>query len=77
MVVWECELVNHTVETIERVARWLRHEAATADRFRFDNPVVDRGELLAVAEEKVRYRIASYDEKQELSGSESLEVQQS
>lgn len=63
MVVWECDLVKHTVETIERVAQWLRHGVAVADRFRRVEPVVNRGELLAVAEQKVRYRIASYDEK--------------
>lgn len=76
MVVWECELVNYTIETVGKVARWLRHETAAADQFRYDEPAVDRGELLAVAEEKVRYRIASYNEKQELSHSRTPEVQQ-
>ena len=69
MVVWECELINHTVETIQRVALWLSQGTAAADEFRYEEPVVDRDELLAVAEEKVRYRIASYDEKPDLSGS--------
>ena len=76
MVVWECELVNHTVETIQRVAVWLRHETAAANQFRYDELVVDRRELLSVAEKKVRYRIASYDEKPDLSDSGAHEVQQ-
>jgi len=64
IVVWECELVNHTLETIEKVARWLHQGTAAADQFRYDQLAVDRGELLAVAEAKVRYRIASYHGKQ-------------
>ncbi len=75
MVVWECELVTRTVETVARVARWLRQGNAAASPFLYDEPVVDRTELLAVAEEKVRYRIDSYDEIQELNAFESPEVQ--
>lgn len=63
MVVWECELVSHTVEAIHGVALWLRQGTDVAGEFRYDEPVVDRAKLLAAAEEKVRYRIASYDEK--------------
>ena len=74
-VVWECELVNHTVETIQGVALWLHHETAVADQFSYDELVVDRGELLSVAEKKVRYRMASYDEKPDLSDSGAPEVQ--
>jgi DNA (cytosine-5)-methyltransferase 1 len=76
LVVWECELLNHTVETVQRVALWLRHETAAADQSRYDEPVVDRRELLSVAEKKVRYRIASYDEKPDLRDSGAREVQQ-
>lgn len=76
MVAWECELVGHTVEAIHRVALWLRGGTAAADEFRYVEPVMDRGELLAVAEEKVRYRIASYDEKPGLRDSGAAEVQQ-
>ena len=76
MVVWECELVSHTIETIQRVALWLSQGTADVDEFRYDEPVVDRGKLLAVAEEKVRYRIASYDEKPDSSDSGAAEVQQ-
>lgn len=61
LVVWECELAKETVDTIQRVARWLREETEDAPvHYQCD---LNRKELLAVAEEKVRYRIASYDEK--------------
>jgi DNA mismatch endonuclease (patch repair protein) len=74
MVVWECELVTRTVETVGRVARWLRQGNGATSPFLYDEPVVDRGELLAVAEEKIRYRIASYDERQELTAFEPPKV---
>ncbi len=69
MVVWECELVNHTVETIQRVALWLTQGTAAGKQYRYAEQAVNRGQLLAVAEEKVRYRIASYDKKRNLSDS--------
>jgi len=62
LVVWECELIRDTVATIRRVASWLVGGDCRADRFSYDELPVDGGELLAVAEEKVRYRIASYDQ---------------
>jgi len=55
MVVWECEVLKATVATIRRVATWLQPEKA------LNEYTVCREELLAVAEKKVRYRIASYD----------------
>jgi len=64
MVVWECELMGETVNAVGKVATWIREEAASTDATRYDRPVADRDTLLAVAEKKVRYRIASYDEKQ-------------
>jgi DNA mismatch endonuclease (patch repair protein) len=64
LVVWECELVGNTVETIQKVAHWLLEGSAVANLPRYDQRVVDRDTLLAIAEEKVRYRIASYREKQ-------------
>jgi DNA mismatch endonuclease (patch repair protein) len=70
MVVWECELSRQTVETIQRVAYWLRQGVGCHDY------AVNRNELLAVAEEKIRYRIASYNEKTELSGFGAIEVKQ-
>ena len=70
--VWECELVKHTAETIKRVARWLRSGTVDTIPPRYHTPVVVRSELLAVAEAKIRYRIASYDKKQKLNGPEML-----
>jgi DNA mismatch endonuclease (patch repair protein) len=64
LVVWECELVSKTVEAVRKVAAWLREGAPAADWTRYNRQDVDRGTLLAVAEEKVRYRIAAYDETQ-------------
>ena len=64
LVVWECELTNHTIGTIEKVARWLRLETTGMDEFLYEKNVIDRRKLLTVAEKKVRYRIASYDDNQ-------------
>lgn len=62
LVVWECELLGQTVETVQRVASWLRQDTdAAASSGEEDR--IDRTKLLAVAEEKVRYRIDSYDDK--------------
>lgn len=73
MVVWECELVRNTVETIEKVAGWLHEGKVATGRVLYSARVVDRGTLLAVAEAKVRYRIATYDDKPEPNGSEGPE----
>lgn len=73
MVVWECELVKNTVETVGKVASWLRQGDEGTDDFLYNGRAVDRDELLAVAEEKVRYRMATYDEKPKPSGSGSPE----
>lgn len=54
MVVWECELVGQTVSTIQQVASWLTNESNAS------YSGVNRRQLLAVAERKVRYRIAQY-----------------
>lgn len=75
MVVWECELLNHTVETIGRVARWLRMTNSVADRTVRYESAMDRDEILAVAEQKVRYRLAAYNEKHKLNSSETTEVE--
>ena len=63
LVVWECELTHRTLPTIERVAAWLLQGTTKTSATRYDQPTVDRGSLLAIAEKKVRYRLASYDEK--------------
>lgn len=75
MVVWECELLHHTVETIGRVALWLRQANSVAGQSVCYESDVDREEILAVAEQKVRYRIATYGEKREPRGSETTEVE--
>jgi G:T-mismatch repair DNA endonuclease (very short patch repair protein) len=64
MVVWECELVSATVKTVQEVAKWLNEGVAAPDAPSHYQAIVDRNTLLAIAEEKVRYRLASYDEKQ-------------
>lgn len=63
LVVWECELARCTLPTIERVATWLREGIPATSPTHYDQPAMDRSSLLAVAEKKVRYRLASYDEK--------------
>lgn len=57
VVVWECQLLDHTIATIERVVRKLLEgqEAPTAPSgYGAD---LDRKGLLKVAEERVRYRL--------------------
>lgn len=57
LVVWECELIEKTVETVYRVAYWLRQANVT------NCSEILKKDLLSVAEKKVRFRISSYDEK--------------
>jgi DNA mismatch endonuclease (patch repair protein) len=59
MVAWECELSRHTVETIRRIANWLKQETDCNDY------IVNKIDLLTVAEDKVRYRIDSYNKVQQ------------
>lgn len=60
LIVWECELVGDTTETVARVAAWLREGREPAEQgYRYT--AADRRELLSVAEGKVRYRIDRYD----------------
>lgn len=63
LVVWECELLNHTVETLDRVAHWLCRESVSGKLLNYDGSNMDRRKLLVAAEKKVRYRIEAYDEK--------------
>ncbi len=77
LVVWECELIRNTIEIIGNVASWLRQEDSAADVLPDNTPTVERDKLLAIAEEKVRYRIDSYDNHQETNNSDTVEVQQS
>ncbi len=57
LVVWECELINQTVETIHRVARWLKQSDVFCDY------KINQKNLLSIAEKKIRYRISSYNDK--------------
>lgn len=76
-VVWECDLLRNTVEVIQQVSSWLRQEDAAAAEPPSASPTVDRKTLLAIAEDRVRYRIASYEDHQDTDDSVSAEVQQS
>lgn len=60
-VVWECQLTKRTEGTIESVAKWLKKSnggSRQSSRKRFR---LDRQQLLSVAEDRVRYRISSYE----------------
>ena len=61
MVVWECELIKETIETIRSVSLWLRNATDSSLQFHCDESLIDRGRLLLVAEKRVRYRITSYE----------------
>jgi DNA mismatch endonuclease, patch repair protein len=63
LVAWECELTRKTVETICRVAFWLSKSNA------YNFVGVKQHELLSVAEQKMRYRISSYENDPELNES--------
>ena len=57
LIVWECELMNTTMETIEKVAHAIRSNRHTLSQRQFRQLDLERKELLTAAEEKVRYRI--------------------
>ncbi len=59
MVVWECELLKETLQAVRRVSRWLTQETTAALESSGDESVIDRAQLLTVAERRVRYRICS------------------
>ncbi len=60
MVVWECQLVRQTCETIRKVWLWLRDAAPSTAPLDYDESLIDRGRLLSVAEKRVKFRISSY-----------------
>lgn len=60
LVVWECELTRQTIETIHRVACWLRQSDVCY------NCIMNHNDLLSIAEKKIRYRISSYNDKEQL-----------
>ena len=59
LVVWECELYNHTLVTIERVVQFLLADSDGNGKRKYATHLgeLDGKELLKAAEEKVRYRI--------------------
>ena len=57
MVVWECELYQHTLATIARVAESLLANNERKDEYAMHFEALDGRELLQIAERKVRYRI--------------------
>ncbi len=57
VVVWECELYSKTVETIERVVGELLPDPECEVKCGTYPDVLERKELLKVAEEKVRYQL--------------------
>jgi DNA mismatch endonuclease (patch repair protein) len=57
IIVWECELMNKTIEAIEKVANSIRSGPQQLSRIHYRQFDLERKELLTVAEQKVRYRI--------------------
>lgn len=68
--VWECELSRSTLQTIRKVAEWLKQEGDHEQDHSYGQLQMSRSKLLAVAEKKVRYRLDSYDKNQIPSGFE-------
>jgi DNA mismatch endonuclease (patch repair protein) len=60
LVVWECQLIKETIETIRQVQSWLSQGTTANPPFHYDQPLIDREQLLSAAEKRVRYRIDSY-----------------
>jgi len=57
IIVWECELMNKTIETIEKVAQAIGSNLHTRSQHQYRQFDMARKELLTAAEQKVRYRI--------------------
>ncbi len=57
LVVWECELMKRTTETIEKVAHAIRSSLPTVPPRGGQRLHLRRKDLLTIAERKVRYRI--------------------
>lgn len=63
ITVWECELLDKTVATVEKVAVFLREEdggKSTGFRYPVETETDRRRKLIRVAESKVRKRIDGY-----------------
>jgi predicted amidohydrolase len=71
LVVWECELTGYrTLETIRNVAHWLTgNDTADSGETIYVESLIERKTLLESAENKVRYRIASYQKKKQFGDS--------
>lgn len=76
LVVWECDLTKHTAGTIRRVASWLMESGHCVGGLSYSDSLVDRESLLAVAEKKVRYRIASYNYSSRINDSGASEAEE-
>ena len=59
LVLWECELINKTEETVSKAAQWIRQDENTDSQAPSGTYDIERRELLSVAEKKVQYRIKS------------------
>jgi DNA mismatch endonuclease (patch repair protein) len=57
IIVWECELVNKTIETIEKVVHNIRSGLRPVSQIQYPQLDLQRKALLTAAEQKVRYRI--------------------
>ncbi|MBI3944957.1 MAG: DNA mismatch endonuclease Vsr [Armatimonadetes bacterium] len=57
LVVWECDLMKRTVETIQEAADAIRGNRRDPAPPQYRQPTLERKDLLAVAEGRVRYRI--------------------
>lgn len=57
VVVWECELLRETMETIDRVSSALVGRGAPAPKAGYPRADLSKRALLAVAEKKSRYQI--------------------
>lgn len=75
LVVWECELVKRTTETIRMVAGWLRQGRLCSVGASDDSWAVDRGALLIVAQAKVRHRITLCDDRPDVNDYGAAEVE--
>lgn len=60
LVLWECELTKNTTATIQKAVHWLTRNSVPNTVVCDEHGDVSRSTLLAVAEAKVRYRIARY-----------------
>ena len=63
LTVWECQLINETVATVQKAAKWLHKQTGAGSRRLRVRSVGGRTELLTAAEKRTRGRITGYDRK--------------